>query len=135
VRLYQVSTLSTAVNSWQDHRQLYDEPTFLPVNYQSISTSPATYTVLATDLAATVELDGTTTVQVTLPKTLPVGFHCRVLQAGAGQIEFLAESGGQLRNRQSHTKTAGQYAVTNLYVSKNTNMTSAEWVLSGDTAA
>jgi hypothetical protein len=130
LRLYLVVTGSATITSWQDHRQAYDEQSFLLVNYQAVSP----HTIAATDLGATVEIDQAASAQITLPNNLPVGFHCRVLQAGAGQVQFVADTGATLRNRQSHTKTAGQYAVTNLYVSKNTTLTSAEWVLSGDTS-
>ena len=52
---------------------------------------------------------------LTLPAvgTLPEGFNCMVLQASTGQVTF----GGTFSNRNSFTKTAGQFAITTvLYV-------------------
>lgn len=74
-------------------------------------------------------------VTLTLPSTLYLSFQCRVIQYGAGQVTFSAGSGATRRNRQSHTKTAGLYAVCNLEVVTNSGGSSAEYVLSGDTAA
>ena len=46
-----------------------------------------------------------------------------------------AASGANLRNRQSHTKTAGQWAGATLYVRTNSGGSAAEYVLNGDTSA
>lgn len=73
-------------------------------------------------------------VTLTLPNSLYVGFQCRVIQYGAGQITFTPASGAFRRNRQSHTKAAGQYAVCALEVVANSGGAAAEYVLSGDTA-
>ncbi len=73
-------------------------------------------------------------IAVTLPNSAPVGFACTYVQSGAGQITFSAQSGGTLRNRQSHTKTAGQWGEVALYVRANSGGSAAEWVLGGDTA-
>jgi hypothetical protein len=59
---------------------------------------------------------GTSAATFTLPAagTLPEGFNCMVLQASTGQITF---GGATVNNRNSFTKTAGQYAIaTILYV-------------------
>jgi hypothetical protein len=40
-----------------------------------------------------------------------------------------------LQNRQTHTKTAGQYAVVTLFVSTNVGGNAATYNLTGDTAA
>lgn len=73
-------------------------------------------------------------VTLTLPNDLPVGFSFLVEQAGAGQVTFSAASGATLVNRQSFTKTAGQYANVSVYVRSNTNNVSAIWLLAGDAA-
>jgi hypothetical protein len=60
-------------------------------------------------------LKGTSAITFTLPAagTLPEGFNCMVLQLGTGQITF----SGTFSNRNSFTKTAGQYAIaTILYI-------------------
>ncbi len=57
----------------------------------------------------------TSGITLTLPAagTLPEGFNCMVLQASTGQVTF----SGTFSNRNSFTKTAGQYAIsTVLYV-------------------
>ena len=57
----------------------------------------------------------TAAVTLTLPTagTLPEGFNCMVLQYGSGQVTF----SGTFSNRNSFTKTAGQYAIaTVLYI-------------------
>lgn len=57
----------------------------------------------------------TSALTLTLPTagTLPDGFNCMVLQASTGQVTF----GGTFSNRNSFTKTAGQFAITTvLYV-------------------
>jgi hypothetical protein len=81
------------------------------------------------------ELTSGSAVAVTLSATAPVGWTQTVLQAGAGQATFSAAVGATLRNRQSHTKTAGQWAEVTLYVRANSGGSAAEWVLAGDTAA
>lgn len=57
----------------------------------------------------------TSALTLTLPAvgSLPDGFNCMVLQASTGQVTF----SGTYNNRNSFTKTAGQYAITTvLYV-------------------
>jgi hypothetical protein len=68
-------------------------------------------------------------VTITVPTGLDVGFTVTIIQAGTGQITFSASS-TTINNRQSHTKTAGQWAVAGLIQRSSNN-----FVLSGDTAA
>lgn len=88
-----------------------------------------TYTLVSGDNGKVVTFNNASAVTVTVPSGLPVGFSCAIIQKGAGQVT-LATSGTTLRNRQSHTKTAGQYAVCSLF-SHVTN----EYMFGGDTAA
>ena len=94
-----------------------------------------TYTLVAADSGKVVELENAAAIAATLPDSLPAGFCCTVVQAGAGQVTFGIGGGATLRQRQSHTKTAGQWAGTTLYVRTNAGGSAAEWVLMGDTAA
>lgn len=94
-----------------------------------------TYTLQASDSGKVVDIANGSAITLTLPNSLPVGFCCTVVQAGAGQITFTPASGATRRNRQSHTKTAGQWAMTTLYVRANSGGSAAEYVLGGDTAA
>jgi hypothetical protein len=68
-------------------------------------------------------------VTITVPTGLSIGFTITIIQAGTGQITFSASS-TTINNRQSHTKTAGQWAVAGLIQGSSNN-----FVLSGDTAA
>jgi len=53
----------------------------------------------------------TAAITLTLPATgIPEGFNCMVLQNGTGQVSF----SGTYSNRNSFTKTAGQYAITTI---------------------
>lgn len=90
-----------------------------------------------TDSGKIIDHANAAAIAVTLPNSAPAGFACTYVQAGAGQITFSVQGGGTavLRNRQSHTKTAGQWAMVTLYVRGNSGGTAAEWVLGGDTAA
>ena len=92
-------------------------------------------TLGSSDTGGVVETTSGSAVSVTLSETAAVGTSLTLTQAGIGQVTFAAGSGGTLRNRQSHTKTAGQWAAVNLYVRTNSGGSAAEWVLSGDTAA
>lgn len=56
------------------------------------------------------------------------GFSMSVIQYGASQITFSATGGLNLRNRQGHTKTAGQWATITLFKEGN------NLILAGDTA-
>jgi len=94
-----------------------------------------TYTVQASDSGKIVECTNAGAITVTLPNSLAVGFCCTIVQGGAGQVTLSAASGAILRNRQSHTKTAGQWGGATLHVRANSGGSAAEYVLIGDTAA
>ena len=53
---------------------------------------------------------------LTIPEdTLPKGFNCLIVQKGAGEITLTAASGNvTINNRNSHTKTANQWAIMTL---------------------
>lgn len=93
-----------------------------------------TYTIASTDTGKVIDHANAAAITVTLPATFSVGFACTYVQAGAGQITFSAASGATLRNRQAHSKSAGQYAMMTLYVRSNSGGSAAEWVLGGDTS-
>ena len=93
-----------------------------------------TYTLVAADSGKVVTLSNASAITLTLPNSLPAGFVCTVLQKGAGTVTFSAAASGTLRNRSSHTKTAGQWAMCSLYIDSNGG-TNPDWVLAGDTQA
>jgi hypothetical protein len=81
----------------------------------NVSTETTGRTIATADNGMILRFTGTTAATFTLPSagTLPEGFNCMVLQASTGQITF----GGTFNNRNSFTKTAGQYAIsTVMYV-------------------
>jgi hypothetical protein len=81
----------------------------------NVSTEASGRTIALTDNGLILRYTGTSAATFTLPSagTLPEGFNCMVLQASTGQITF----GGTYNNRNSFTKSAGQYAIsTILYV-------------------
>jgi hypothetical protein len=55
-----------------------------------------------------------TTVTVTVPSTLAAGFSCMVIQAGTGQVTFVAGSGTTLNSFGNLLRTAGQHAPASL---------------------
>lgn len=81
----------------------------------------------------TIEFTNSSAVTFTLPNNLYTTFNCRIMQLGTGQVTFSAASGATIRNRQSHTKAAGRWAVCDLIVVSNSGGSAAEYVLSGDT--
>jgi hypothetical protein len=87
------------------------------------------YTLLAGDNGKVIKFTNGSAITLTLPSGLGLGFNCSVIQYGAGQITFTT-SGSTLYNRQSHTKTAAQYAVTGLV-----SCVADVYVLAGDTAS
>lgn len=93
--------------------------------------SGTTYTLAASDTGKIVEVSNASAITVTLPNNLSVGFYTTVSQTGAGQITFSASAGATLRSFDSYTKTAGQYAAVNFYVTTNTTGTAATYIIQG----
>ena len=85
-----------------------------------------TYTLVAGDNGKVIKFTTGSAITLTLPSGLGEGFNCTVIQYGAGQITF----SGTFYNQSSHTKTAGQYAVTGLI-----SCVADSFVLAGDTAS
>lgn len=101
------------------------------INFQT----GTTYTVVTSDTGKVIDHSNAGAITTTLPNNMPVGWCCTYVQAGAGQVTFSAASGATLRNRQSHTKIAGQWGMVVLEVRANSGGSSSEYVLGGDTAA
>jgi hypothetical protein len=91
-----------------------------------------TYTLLSSDLGKTVTLDNASAITLTLPDSLATGFHCTLVQKGAGQVSLSLAGGGNIRNIDSHTKLKGQYAVATLLVESNAG-SAPEYYLIGAT--
>jgi hypothetical protein len=88
-----------------------------------------TYTLVAGDNGKIVTLNNASAITVTVPSGLGAGFNVMLVQLGAGQVTLSASS-TTIRNRQSHTKIAGQYGAVSLVA-----FIANDFVLGGDTAA
>jgi hypothetical protein len=86
----------------------------------------STYTLTSDDNGKVLTFNNAGTVTVNVPTGLGAGFNCLIVQSGAGAVVPTAV-GTTIRQRQSFTKTAGQYAVATLV-----SYASDVFVLSGD---
>lgn len=76
--------------------------------------SGTSYTLQSTDNGKIVDCTSASAVTVTVPSGLGAGFECGILQRGAGQVTTSPSGGVTVSNRQSFTKTAGQYGLISL---------------------
>lgn len=94
----------------------------------------ATYTVADEDNGKVIRVNHASGCTVTIPNGLLTsdssGFNCSFVQIGAGAITFANDGTSVINNRQSHTKTNGQWAVASV-VSTANNV----FVLAGDTTS
>jgi hypothetical protein len=79
-----------------------------------LTSSATNYTLVRQDSGKFLNVNSGSAVTVTVPTGLPTGFTVSLCQLGAGQITVSGAVGVTINNRQSHTKTAGQYAVVSL---------------------
>ena len=100
------------------------------VAWGDANTQTDSYTLQASDNGKVITVNKATSATITIPDTLSAEFSCTVIQIGAGQVTFAGSGSMTLRNRQTHTKTAGQYAAASLYIYAANNV-----LLGGDTAA
>jgi len=68
-----------------------------------------TYTFLDSDNGKVLTFNNGSTVTVTIPTALPVGFACTAIQLGAGQVGFTAASGITLQSYLNQYKIIGQH--------------------------
>ena len=92
-----------------------------------------TYAFVEADSGTLVILNNASAITATIPSGISVGWHCQVVQLGAGQVTLVA-TGGNVRNRQTQTAMAGQYAACTVVCVSNTGV-APEIVLVGDTGA
>lgn len=71
------------------------------------------YTLQASDDGDVLTFNNASAVTLTVPAGLGAGFNCLIVQLGAGQVTPTASS-TTIHQRQSFTKTAGQYGVASL---------------------
>lgn len=79
-----------------------------------LTSSTSNYTLLRQDSGKFLNVNSGSAVTVTVPTGLPTGFTVSLCQLGAGQVTVSGAVGVSINNRQSHTKTAGQYAVVSI---------------------
>ena len=92
-----------------------------------VNSTSTTYTLSSSDAGKLIAIEHASTITITVPTGLGAGFNCSFLQKGAGSLDFSASNGVTLNNRQSYTKTAGQYAMATL-IAYEAN----KFVLTGD---
>ena len=93
-----------------------------------VNDTTTSYTLSSSDAGKLIAIEHSSSITITIPTGLGLGFNCTFLQKGSGSLNFSASNGVTLNNRQSHTKTAGQYAMATL-ICYDTNT----FVLAGDT--
>jgi len=137
-----ISDAQAAVNAAKANK---DSPTFTgpatmdgPLSgYQANITQKtgASYTLAPADCGKVVELSHTAAITLTLPNNLPAGFCCTLVQTGAGQVTLASASGATLKHRQNHTRIAGTEGLASIYITANSNGSSAVYRWGGDTVA
>jgi hypothetical protein len=119
--------LTSTVNTVGTDALTYAQFSVSPTPTINIQTG-TTYTLLASDSGNIVTFNNSGAVACTVPTGLGVGFNCLIVQLGAGAVTPTASS-TTLNQRQSFTKTAGQFAVLSVVAyAANT------FVLAGDMA-
>lgn len=97
----------------------------------TVTLNSGTYILALTDDSRLVDLSGASAQNCVVPRNsavaLPIGAQVMVVQTGAGQVTFSADTGVTLLSYLSQTKLAGQYAAASL-VKKDTNT----WVIAGN---
>jgi len=128
-------TPGTGITLWINDESLfytYNGTVWVANEASSINAQSGTsYTVASSDLDKIIECSNAAAITVTLPNSLAKGFNCSIVQTGAGQVTLSATTGATLHNFDSFTKTAGQYALLNLYVTTNSGGASAVYIMQG----
>lgn len=93
-----------------------------------------TYTTQDSDHGKVIILNNASAITLTIHQAAPAGFNCLIIQLGAGQVTVAAGGTGNVRNYDSHTKLAGQYAMGSIFVVSNAG-TAPEIYLAGNTGA
>ena len=88
------------------------------------------YTLTDQDSGATLLMFAGAPKTITAPDTLAEGFSCTIIQGDANQVTVAASGTRSLFNEDTHTKTAGAYAVVHLHCPTSTTA-----FLSGNTGA
>jgi hypothetical protein len=111
--LTSISTSGVPAKAQPAIADLSDGTSLATLNALVNTQTGTTYTLVAADNGKIVTLNNASAITLTVPASLGAGFNCLIVQLGAGQVTPTASS-TTLHNRQSFTKTAGQYAVATL---------------------
>lgn len=90
----------------------YPNPTVTKTAQVNAQTGTS-YTLLASDNGKVLTFSNASAVTLTVPSGLGAGFNCLIVQIGAGAVTPTVSS-TTINQRQSFTKTAGQYAIATL---------------------
>lgn len=104
-------------------------------NYAVINAQTGTtYTLTGSDAGKIITLSNASAITVTIPQTsteaLAEGFHCVLIQRGAGQVTVAVEGSDSLESSGSADKITGQHSVA--YVVKLVAGSPNTWHFSGD---
>lgn len=86
-----------------------------------------TYTVQASDNGKTITLDNSSSITVSIPNGLPVGFNASFIQLGTGQVSFFAIGTALLNSDGSKYKISTQYSMATVV-----SYAQDEYVLAGN---
>lgn len=130
------AAVPTAATLAQDAAETADRQGEALTNFRAavvVDTGTA-LTLSATHRGVLLTMNNASAIVLTLPNNLEVGYSVTVVQLGAGAITFTPAASATRINRQSHTKSAGQYSMCTLVVTANAGGAAAQWALGGDTA-
>ena len=94
-----------------------------------LTSSTTNYTLVRQDSGKFLHMSSSTSMNLTVPSGLPVGFTVSFCQNGTGSINIVTGSGVFVKNRQDHTKTAGYGAVASLICTGSNG-----YIFTGDTS-
>ncbi len=96
-----------------------------------ITDSTTSRTLSDADSNSNITFTNSSTITVTLPNNVSVGFTALLLQQNTGQVQCVAASGATITNLNGYTSTAGQYAAIILEVYANSDGSSAVYSIIG----
>lgn len=86
----------------------------------------ANYTLVPEDSGVILSCENASTIAITIPKTLPVGFNVGAVRYGAGAVNLTADSGAVLRGG-TLAAISAQYKMATILVIRNADGVSAEY--------
>ena len=90
------------------------------------------YTLQASDSGTILRFTNASTITLTCPNNMAVGFNVGIVQAGGGRVFFSAGSGATVANAQGYNSTFGTNAYASLLVDANSGGSAAHYILEGN---